>query len=47
MMGEVKERKVFVEGTNASSFLDTSSTRENEVWRILVGYCRSLKTWIC
>ena len=40
------ERKEFVEGTNVSSLLDTSNTSENEVSRILVRYCRSLKTLI-
>ena len=40
------ERKEFVEGTNVSSLLDTSNTSEHEVSRILVGYCRSLKTCI-
>jgi len=41
------ERKEFVEGTNVSNLLDTSNTRENEVLRILVEYCGSLKTCIC
>ncbi|PUU76805.1 hypothetical protein B9Z19DRAFT_1087572 [Tuber borchii] len=41
------ERKEFVEGLNVSSLPDTRNTSENKVSRILIGYCRSLKTCIC
>jgi len=46
IMGEVKERSSWG-GTNVSSLLDMSSTSENAMSRILVGYCCSLGTCIC